>query len=283
MSSPLISQDIIVKINKSEIEAKVVEIQEGFIKYKLYEDLNGPLRNIQVSDVFMIIYETGKRETFPTVPNKKLNSTQGNSSKSVDKSSKNISQIVRPITKGNIVLGGDVYFALIKNDGEANYIDPIDYYAESKSTGISLSLSPVFGYFILDGLVLGLSPSFSYSNSKTTSKNSLTFEDYKYEGNSYSIGISPFIKYYFKNCIFVGLESGYSYSIGKSSTSDLKHTSNNYTISPSLGYAFFINSKISIEPCINYLYTKNSLKSSTSDSVNLDEKFSFSIGFHIFL
>jgi hypothetical protein len=64
----LFSQDIIIKNDKSETKAKVIEIQETTIKYKLYDFLEGPLRNISVSDVFMIIYENGKRETFNTVP-----------------------------------------------------------------------------------------------------------------------------------------------------------------------------------------------------------------------
>jgi len=276
---PLYSQDIIIKNNKAEIKAKVVEIQEDLIKYKLYEDANGPLRNIQISDVFIIIYETGKRETFPTVPNKKLNTAQVGSSESSYTSSGYVSQNDRPITKDNIVLGGEVSLSVYHSNGETKYVDPITYNYNYKSTGTSLSLSPTFGYFILDGLVLGLSPSFSYNVSKNTGKNSLIVEEEKSEGNSYTIGISPFIKYYFKSCIFVGLKSGYSYSSSKNITSGLKYTSNDFTISPYLGYAIFINSKISIEPCINYFYNKSTSKSSVSNSNSLY----FSIGFQVFL
>lgn len=61
------TQDIIVKKDYSEIKAKVVEIQDNLIKYKSYDFLDGPLRNIYVSDVLKIIYENGKTEIF-TVP-----------------------------------------------------------------------------------------------------------------------------------------------------------------------------------------------------------------------
>lgn len=60
----LLSQDIIIKNDKTEIKAKVIEIQEEFIKYTLFESPNGPLRNIRISEVFMVIYQDGTRETF---------------------------------------------------------------------------------------------------------------------------------------------------------------------------------------------------------------------------
>ena len=58
------SQDIIIKSNGEEIESKVKEITEQKIKYKNYDHLKGPLRNIKKSNVFMIIYENGKKEKF---------------------------------------------------------------------------------------------------------------------------------------------------------------------------------------------------------------------------
>ena len=58
------AQDIIVKQNGDEIKSKIVEITSDNIKYKDFEFQDGPLRNIRVSEVFMIIYENGIRETF---------------------------------------------------------------------------------------------------------------------------------------------------------------------------------------------------------------------------
>lgn len=60
------SQDIIVKRNGDEIESKVLEISTETIKYKEFDFQDGPTRNIKISDVFMIIYENGKREKFTT-------------------------------------------------------------------------------------------------------------------------------------------------------------------------------------------------------------------------
>lgn len=59
-----ISQDIIYKNDKSEIKANVIEITEDLIKYKKYDQPDGPLRNINKSDVFIIIYKDGTQELF---------------------------------------------------------------------------------------------------------------------------------------------------------------------------------------------------------------------------
>lgn len=70
-TNALFSQDLIIKNDKSEIKAKVIEIQEASIKYKLFDFQEGPLRSISTSDVFMIIYESGRRETFGTAEEEK--------------------------------------------------------------------------------------------------------------------------------------------------------------------------------------------------------------------
>ncbi|TZF83015.1 hypothetical protein FW774_11970 [Pedobacter sp. BS3] len=58
------AQDVIIKNDKTEIKAKVLEVQENVIKYKSFDFQDGPTYNINKRDVFMIIYKNGKRETF---------------------------------------------------------------------------------------------------------------------------------------------------------------------------------------------------------------------------
>lgn len=62
--SHLFAQDIIYKSDGSEIKTKIIEITTEAIKYKKFEQLEGPVRNILLSDVFMIIYENGTHEVF---------------------------------------------------------------------------------------------------------------------------------------------------------------------------------------------------------------------------
>ena len=71
------AQDIILKKDGSEIKAKVIEVTDQQLKYKDFEFQNGPTRNINISEVFMVTYENGQKEVF-----NKLNETNTASSNS---------------------------------------------------------------------------------------------------------------------------------------------------------------------------------------------------------
>ncbi|MBM3432440.1 MAG: hypothetical protein FJX92_05505 [Bacteroidetes bacterium] len=58
------SQDYIFKKNGDEIKVKVVEILKSEVKYRKFDNLNGPIYSIDIADVFIIKYENGTRETF---------------------------------------------------------------------------------------------------------------------------------------------------------------------------------------------------------------------------
>lgn len=58
------AQDILIKRNGDEIEVKVQEIALNEIKYKRFDNLEGPLISISKNDVFMIKYENGTKEVF---------------------------------------------------------------------------------------------------------------------------------------------------------------------------------------------------------------------------
>jgi hypothetical protein len=61
------SQDIIIKRNGDEIKAKVSEITETTVKYKKWENIDGPLYNINKLEVFKVKYETGQSDFFGNV------------------------------------------------------------------------------------------------------------------------------------------------------------------------------------------------------------------------
>jgi hypothetical protein len=179
--------------------------------------------------------------------------------------SQDTSSFTKPTLKGNLIIGGDFKFAF-SHEFEKVYYNTI-YISESKfkTDAISLSISPEIGYFIIDGLAIGVSPTFSYSYLKSTVLISSFLVNTK--GHSLGIGGNLFLKYYLKNCIFFEIESGYSYS---KSTNNASHPSTNsiYSVIPSIGYAIFLNSKVSIEPKINYEFNYLSMKYSDQSMVN---------------
>lgn len=58
------SQDIITKKTSEDIQAKVLEVTTTEIKYKKFDNQNGPTFTILKSDVLMVRYENGTKDIF---------------------------------------------------------------------------------------------------------------------------------------------------------------------------------------------------------------------------
>jgi hypothetical protein len=191
------------------------------------------------------------------------------------------SQIEKPIKKGNIILGGSM------NAGGYNYnryYNPINGSLQDnyKTTYVSLGNSISFGYFVCNGLVLGISRTYNLSyNMDSHSFNNAPYSDT--ESYYYGFGLSPYLKYYFRSGIFLGVETGFSYDIGLNMTSETRTNSFKYFVSPEFGYAIFITSKVSLEPGITYYHSFDSSKSPSRDFIGKRNQVFFSLGFTYFL
>jgi outer membrane protein len=141
------------------------------------------------------------------------------------------SQIEKPVTKGNFIIsgGGSIEYSKYKSDNVE--FSKRDY-----------SFNPGLGYFILDNFAIGLNTTFGYS---------------KLSVKSYTYGLGPYAKYYFKNGIFLKTETFYSYNIQKAT--EITPKTHSLTVAPGIGYSFFLNSKISLEPSLNYSYVHTKL------------------------
>jgi hypothetical protein len=58
------AQDIIIKKNGDEVKSKVVEITNDAIKYRKWENQDGPIYSIDKAEVFKIKYENGQNDFF---------------------------------------------------------------------------------------------------------------------------------------------------------------------------------------------------------------------------
>ena len=161
------------------------------------------------------------------------------------------SQIEKPVTKGNFIISGGGTIESIHSKSEAT---------EYSSFGIYFN--PGSGYFVKDNLALGLTSIISY----------IKISDYK----SYILGIGPFIKYYFSNGVFLNFDTFFDYTHGIGNTSQ-KITG--ISFAPGVGYAFFLNSKVSLEPSVNYKY----IHSNTNDNIANDNDFFIALKLNIFL
>jgi hypothetical protein len=163
------------------------------------------------------------------------------------------SQIQKPISKGNVNLSGYGSF----------YYSKTALTDETSTTVFfnnNLTFSPGVSYFVIDNFSVGLNAIIGYGNHRST------------------IGFGPIIKYYFNNGLFLKMIYDYSYI----HETDYTHKSSDF--SSGIGYAFFINQKVSLEPCISYLFSKDKQVSESYGNNDLKENtFQFSIGFNIFL
>lgn len=62
------AQDVLIKRNGDELEVKVQEITLEEVKYKRFDNLEGPIISVAKADVFMIKYENGTKELFKEAP-----------------------------------------------------------------------------------------------------------------------------------------------------------------------------------------------------------------------
>ena len=63
-TSVVSAQDLITKKNGEDIKAKVIEIDNSNVKYRLYDEPEGPLYIIPKSQVLLIRHESGRNEVF---------------------------------------------------------------------------------------------------------------------------------------------------------------------------------------------------------------------------
>lgn len=153
-------------------------------------------------------------------------------------------QIQKPLTKGNSILSGGGTIQYQKDKYSNNT-------GSSKTSLFFITINPGFGYFIINDLATGVNVYFSYNGAG--------------DNKFYSLGIGPFVRYYFDNGIFVKADLGYSIlhniSLGTANQ-------NFFMITPGVGYAFFLNSKVSLDPCLCYEFDNINLNSTNNHKIN---------------
>lgn len=158
------------------------------------------------------------------------------------------SQVEKPITRSTFLIGGSA---------SAGFYTGV-YETGGTSSNLSINFTPSAGYFIMDGLAIGLAPRVYFYLSDNS-----TFT---------TLGLSPFAKYYFQNGFVVRLDIGYSFSTGES------YSNSSLGFGGGLGYAYFLNSNVALELFLNeYINVNESSSNSVSNSLY------FSLGLQAFL
>ena len=58
------AQDVIITKDAQKIPAKVTDIEEAIIKYKKYDNLEGPTYTMKKADIATVVFENGSVEVF---------------------------------------------------------------------------------------------------------------------------------------------------------------------------------------------------------------------------
>jgi hypothetical protein len=180
-------------------------------------------------------------------------------------------------SSGDILLdaGTDFSFTSLK----LNDIDPGGLNGlSSKSSAIELNASG--GYFIMDGLVLGLGV--AYSSGKTT----VDLGGGESVSTETSLVIGPMLRYYIGE---TNLWGQISYGLGSGKEKDETGGTTTETDDPKigafglgLGYAHFLNDNISINPSLSYSMVTATTEVSGSDDIKMKMGgISFGIAFNI--
>lgn len=117
------AQDVIMKKDGNKIDAKVIEITSSTIKYRNWDQPDGPVRNIEISQVKEIIYDNGTWETFDEP--REEDKTETKEEAPMRPTSKESSKNQDPLFKNGIFIDGVIGVG-IRNYSEYVYTPNID-------------------------------------------------------------------------------------------------------------------------------------------------------------
>jgi outer membrane protein W len=190
-------------------------------------------------------------------------------------------QLTAQTEKGSLLLGGSSSLS----PGSAGFrfstttarLDNGVDLSDNKSYG--LNFSPAAGYFFADNLAVGMSLGIGFNGYKSGDSDTEW-------SNSFSL--SPFFRYYvpLTDKVKPYAEARYSY-FSSSSSFNSDERSNSNSVGGSIGTAFFISSKTSLDLFLNYNYLFSRDEVSFS-GFPVDVKYntsvlSFNVGFTFFL
>lgn len=172
------------------------------------------------------------------------------------------SQEVKPTSKGTFMLGGNASFSYNEDDFQ---------------TTTTAGIEPRIGYFIIDNLAIGITSSFQYAKYKTE------FTVWKFDTPTKKLEIctkeyvlSPFVRYVSNLGVFGELQAGFGLINYQLIESETRKT---IKITPSVGYSYFLNSKVAVEGAIYYNYQKYDPEPISSTY----KSYGFKVGFQVYL
>jgi hypothetical protein len=130
-------------------------------------------------------------------------------------------QIEKPITKGNMMIGG-----AIKHSTMSIHL-----------TNFQFNASPSFGYFVANQLAVGIELPVSMFRMSQI--------------HNYSYGYSPFVRYYLKNGLFASVQFSHIF-LDYQDINSIQSKNTQFMFTPGVGYSYFLNKNVAFEGGVFY-------------------------------
>ncbi|HEY8933680.1 MAG TPA: outer membrane beta-barrel protein [Cyclobacteriaceae bacterium] len=172
--------------------------------------------------------------------------------------------------QGRMMVGGSL--GLVGNTAKAKNNNT----TTTQNKEVAFSLTPQFGYFVINNLAIGLGLNLSSDTYKVPNTD--------YKSNTTAFQVQPFVRYYLPMKIFFQGTAGIGSSRDKTTNyNNVTTTSKSGVSSLSLGagYAWFLNNNVAIEPFVGYSTQRT--KPENSSTKYLDSGLFLKVGFQIYL
>jgi hypothetical protein len=162
------SQDTLVQTDGQKIIVKVQEITPDYVKYKKYNNLDGPMISLQKSKVYMIIYQNGTSEVLNQLV--KADTTKNKSEvqyQTIDKDSKkNVTTVTYSKIEYKRSVVDDSIFSIIKLNPLLIFVGEIPVYYERRLAD-HIGLEGSIGITLTDYLNYAMDDAIDINNEKT--------------------------------------------------------------------------------------------------------------------
>lgn len=160
------AQDVIFKKNGDEISAKILEVGVTEVKYKQFNNQDGPLYTILKTDIFMIKYANGTKEVFNS--DASSSSVQTNNDGIAQPTNQEQATVI--IYRKNSPSGFAVFYDVYANDKLITKVQNNTYYVTKQDAGLvtfsamteppkvtaSMNLEPGKTYYLKCGVNSGM-------------------------------------------------------------------------------------------------------------------------------
>ena len=189
------------------------------------------------------------------------------------------------IPRGTSTIGGSISGA--RHKGQRSY-DASYSTKKMEMKTTTLSVTPSYGYFVVNNLCIGINVNLSTNNWRGK-----PIDSPELKSDSWSIGAGPQVRYYLPldSKLYAYGAASYSWHTAKADYAELTAVdgirgsidSKSTQLDAGLGLSYFINPRTAVETGVAYTQIKNNSEDNLAEVTQKTKRLALNIGFRIFL